>query len=309
MQSDKHSMETSNRTPHADIHDPLEMRIRTLIHNEVESTPFGVDVVEKIRQSQKLYFKQALNDLESPEKIYKNTQDVLKDIAITANSRFIEGKDLLDQLPKGKPVFVALNHFGFNKLTTLHPDEIGLTDDEVTTMGQKASEIYPFPVYYAAIQPVAEVLEDNLSEAHLKMPGGKLPMIQKSAGLVVVPEEKGQFSTIVDRTVEVFREHPNSAMVIFPEGKTSGKSNQGSPYDLVPFHSGVWGIATEIAKTGLIIPVVTAYQYWNPNSGFEVGVIGVDVPRSDMTREEQNDLAENSRQKMQAALNARKSSK
>lgn len=295
------------RTPHADIRDPLEIRIRGIIRDLVESDPFGAGAMAIIRKLQKSYFVWSLHNLDKPEKIYHNTQVLLGAISLATHSKITEGMELLDQLPSGKPVFVVLNHFGINKLTTLQPQELGLQPDEVKTInGVIAEEIYPFPMYYAAMHPIAEKLGVDLSEAHLKLPGQKLTALQKAAGLIVIPEETGQFDVIKQRTFDVINARPNTAMVIFPEGKTSGKSNQGGPFDTIEhFHSGVWGIATELAKDGLTVPVLTAYQYWNPESGFKVGVVNIDTPRPNTTKDEQKELARNSRQKMQQALDLR----
>lgn len=295
------------RTPHADIRDPLEIRIRGIIRDLVESSPFGASVMTTIRKLQKSYFVWSLNNLDKPEKIYQNTQVLLGAISLASHSKITEGMELLNRLPKGKPVFVVLNHFGINKLTTLQPQEVGLEQNEVRTMdGVSAEEIYPFPMYYAAIHPVAEKMGVDLSEAHLKMPGQKLTALQEAAGLIVIPEEKGQFDLIKERTLHVISTRPNIAMVIFPEGETSGKRTEAGPFDTIEkFHSGVWGIATELAKNGLIVPVLTAYQYWDPKSGFEVGIVNIDTPKPDTTKDEQKELARNSRQKMQKALDLR----
>lgn len=292
------------RTPHADIHDPLEIRIRRIIRELVESNPFGVNAMTTARELQKAYFIKSLSNLGHPEEIYKDTQELLKTIASLTNSKIVEGMEILDKLPIEKPVFVVLNHFGINKLTTLPPKEVGLEQNEVeTASGKSIEEIYPFPMYYAAIQPVADRLAVDLSEAHLKLPGQKLTALQGAAGLIVIPEETGQFDVIKQRTLHVVTAHPNVAMVIFPEGKTSGKSNQGGPFDTIKdFRSGVWAIATELAKDGLIVPVLTAYQYWNQDNGFEIGVVNIDNLQPNTTHDEQKELARLSRQKMQQAL-------
>lgn len=284
------------RTPHADINDPLEMRIRGIIRDLVESNPFGADAMATARELQKAYFINSLSNLGHPKEIYRDTQELLKRIAILTNSRIVEGMEILDRLPSGKPVFIVLNHFGINKLTTLPPKEIGLEDIEV-------EEIYPFPMYYAAMQPIADKLAVNLSEAHLILPGQKLTALQEAAGLIVIPEEKDKFNVIKQRTFSVINANPKVSMVIFPEGRTSGKSNNGGPFDTINyFHSGVWGIATELAKDGLVVPILTAYQYWNPANGFEVGVVNMDLPKPDTTVDEQKALAKNSRRIMQQAL-------
>lgn len=296
------------RTPHASIHDPLEIRIRGIIRDLVESNHFGAKTITTVRELQKAYFIKSLSNLRHPEEVYMDTQELLREIASLTDSKIVEGMEILDRLPTGKPVFIVLNHFGINKLTTLSPTEIGLEQNEVeTTSGKSIEEIYPFPMYYAAMWPVAEKLGIYLSEAHLKLPGKNLTTLQEAAGLIVIPEEKGQFDIIKRRTFNVVKTRQNVAMVIFPEGETSGKRTKAGPFDTVTFHSGVWGIATELIKEGLTVPVLTAYQYWNPKSGFEVGVVNIDMPKLDTTKDEQKVLAAESRTKMQQALDLRMS--
>lgn len=292
------------RTPHADISDPLEVRIRNVINGIVQSTNFGANSLSLVRSIQKKYLTEALNNLNQESKIYKYTQDVLDQISRATNSTLVEGKELLANITKGSPVFAAVNHFGINKLTTLTPEEIGLQEGELkTSNGKPVKEIYPFTMYYAALKPIAQILDVNMSEAHLVLPGNKLSKLQEEAGLIVIPQEKGEFRLITERTNDLIKKHPNSLMVIFPEGETSGKRNQSHPYDLLPFHAGLWGIATELAKNELVVPIITAYQYWNPEKGFEIGVVNVDIPNPNDSREEIKTKANVSQEKMQLALN------
>lgn len=297
-------MSEYNRTPHPDISDPLEVRIRDVIKTIVYSTDFGINSLNQVKLIQKDYFTKALKNSDREGNIYADTQSVLERIAEVTNSKLVEGKDLLSNLPKGEPVFVAVNHFGINKLTTLTPDEIGLkTGDFQTSNGKPVKEIYPFTMYYAALEPVAKILNIGMSEAHLILPSKRLARLQEEAGLIVIPENKGEFQLITERTRALVNKHPNSLIIVFPEGETSGKRNQSHPYDLLPFHAGLWGIATELARDGLIIPVITAYQYWNPKTGFEVGVIAIDIPKSSDGREDIRNKAKIAHDKMQEALN------
>lgn len=300
------NMKIEGRKPHPSKHDPLEQRIRQLIREHVLSTPLGKESLEKVNDLQIDYFRGALRNLDKPELVYEDTQKLLKELAAVTHSKIVEGEELLDRLPKGKPVFAVLNHFSAYKLTTIEPQTIGLSEKEMNIEnGEYTEEIYPFPIFYAPLEPVAERLGDNLSDAHLAMPGQHLKRVQAAAGLIVVPEERRQFQLIKQRTADVIAAHPNSLMVIFPEGETSGKRNEGTPFDTVGFHSGVWGITTELAKEGMVVPIITAYQYWNPKSGFEVGIVDLWTPSPETTREEQDQQAETSREKMQKALDVR----
>jgi hypothetical protein len=294
------------RKLHPSQNDPLEQRIRKLIREHVYSSNLGRESFTQVNNLQIDYFQTSLSQLDDPTKIYQSTQKLVQEIAKTTRSHIVEGEEILERVPKRKPVFVAVNHFSGYKLISIPPQKVGLTETEMAETGKGTTEeIYPFPVFYAPLSPVAKQLECDLIDAHLEMPGKHLRQLQEAAGLLVVPAERGQFQLIEQRTKDLFIKRPNSLMVLFPEGETSGKRNNGGPFDTVGFHSGLWRIATDLAKEDLIIPIITAYQYWSPNFGFEIGIVDVTIPDPSLEKDPEQ-LALVSRGKMQAALDKRK---
>lgn len=293
-------METQGRNPHPKKDDPLEQRIRGLIRQEVYSTPRGQQMFSQVDVLQRKYFRECLLRLNDTKYIHDTTQDLLRQLSEVTNSRIVEGEDHLAGLKRGSPAFAIVNHFSAYKLITMEDKELGLDfpDDR---------EIYPFPIFFSPVYPVAQRLGDNLYDAHLELPGS-LARIQEAAGLLVVPKDNGAFGSIRDRTEELIQRRPNSLTVIFPEGGTSGKRNMGGPYDLDRFHGGSFAIAEELG-----IPVIPVCQYFNPDSGFEIGIlpqVKFDNPplaeNKDARKEYFSSVAGNTRQQMQAWLNTRK---
>lgn len=295
-------MKNEGRNPHPRRGDPLEERIRSLISSQAYSTEAGRQIFEDARKLQLNYFKNSLLNVSNPNLIHEKTQKLLHDIAKTTGAHIVEGEDILKTLPKGRPIFTETNHYSGYKLTAIRQSELGVNYPEV-------DEIFPFPFFYAPIVPVADALGDYLYDAHLELPG-ELKRIQEGAGLLIVPEDDGSFTGIKKETEKMISRHPNSLIVIFPEGGTSGKRNMGGPYDMDHFHGGSFAIAE-----ALDMPVVPVYQYFNPDSGFEIGILEpVDfsnVPKTgdlNLRKAYFSELAEATRARMQQHLDKRKQS-
>jgi hypothetical protein len=252
-------MKNEGRTPHPRKDDLNEQRIREQIENEVYSTELGKKMFGQVYDLQVAYFKSSLGHLEDKNLIHDDTQKTLEAISIATNSQIVEGREVLENLPKHSPVMVVANHYGGFKLTMIEQEKIGLN---VGT--EKIDDLPPFPLYYAAFKPAANILEDNLYDAHLELPEPLLK-IQEAAGLLVVPENNKAFPEIKRRTEEITKIHPNSMLVVFPEAGTSGKRNGGGPYNLDKFHSGSFAIAEELG-----LPLIPMAQYFNPQKGFEI---------------------------------------
>lgn len=298
----KKSMESNGRHPHPSREDSLEVRIRGVIEDQAFSTDLGRKMFDDSRSILTSYFGDALENVENTQYVHDFTQETLKQLAQTTNSRIVSGQEKLDSFPKGSPVFAATNHYSGYKLMDIEQQEYGVNFPDM-------DYVVPFPFFFSSLSPVAEKLEDNLYDAHQKMPDifGK---IQEEAGLLVIPKEGNSYEDIKRKTESMVAKRPNSLIVIFPEGETSGKRNSGSPYDLVGFHGGSFAIAQELG-----IPVIPVCQYFNPESGFEVGILDPvdfkDIPQSDdkdLRREYFSSKAEDVRKQMQSWLDQRQQS-
>jgi hypothetical protein len=296
----------TGRKPHPSPFDPLEMRIRSLIREQAFSSRLGRRMWFRTREIQKKFFNDALNHLDDSRYIHDRTQETLRQIAGVMNSKIVSGYENLVDVHI--PAVIGLNHYSGYKLNSLRPEEV-LSD--FGTM----KELYPFLSFFAALSPVARVLGEDVAlyDFHLeygqKSQNLALRKIQEEAGLLVIPEQSGGFSFLLDAARKFIIEKQRVLLVGFPEGESSGKRNNGGPYDLVPFHTGVFVIAAELG-----IPFLPAVQFFNPEVGFQVSVLPSIEPKvfersSDgkLTKEAKDyyeKLAFETRQRMQIELKA-----
>lgn len=271
-----------------------EVRIVELMRKTLLSTEWAKSKFKDVRQVLITYFKEVLGQIGSPDKIHEMTQNTIKTIAELTNSRIVSGTEHLYGLPKRQPVLAVVNHLGAYKLVGIKPEELGLDLPGMDV-------IHPFPLYYAPLHPVGQVLGDNLYEAHVQLPE-PLHAIQKAAGLIIVPPKTGGLlDDLLGQTRELIASHPNSLTTVFPEGGTSGKRNMGGPYDLDSFKTGAFVIAANLG-----IPVLPVCQYFNPEKGFEMGILESIRMPGDAPRERFTEIANQTQQKMQNWLNMRK---
>lgn len=283
------------------LEDKDESRIVELLKGELQSTAWARKTLTEIHKALVRYFKDALGHVEDTGYVHDKTQEILKKISQISNARIVEGEGNLDLILHGSPVFLAANHLGTYKLIPIHPqEELGID--------LKIPILHPFPMFYAPLWPVSERLGDNLYEGAFGYPY-PISEIQRKAGSVLIPPNvKGQgggVSTVKQETESVVRDHRNAAIAIFPESGTSGKRNNGGPYDLENFKTGAFVIASE-----LNIPVLPVAQYFNPDSGFELAIFEPIKPRGQFTDVDQGKkyyrtLADSTRVKMQGWLNSR----
>ncbi|MBI2613989.1 MAG: hypothetical protein HYW62_04435 [Candidatus Levybacteria bacterium] len=290
-------MSVHDRIQHPRQSDPQEQRIRRLIEGQAYVSDFGRRVFSDAKKLQVDYFKKALSHLGHKELVYDETQNVLRDLSLALHSQIISGRENLKDIPKGSPIIAFVNHYGGFKLTMIDQKELGVKIDEM-------EDIPPFPLYYSSVMPVAAELQDDLCDVHLSLPGD-LGRVQEAAGTVVVPLKKSanDFSLLIDRTEENFSKHRNSVCVVFPEGQTSGKRSERGPYDLEPYQSGFFAIASKLGVIGLPIA-----QCFNPNKGMELAVFAPILPNPNATREDFDKVAADTQRRMQEWLDQRKQS-
>lgn len=292
---------------HPSHSDPKEVRITGLIQNELASTSWAKNVFTIAKDLQLAYFLDSLKET-NPDATFAKTQQLLKTLAETTRSKVLDGENYLDKLDKNAPVFVILNHLGVYKLTEITEKEVGVKFESSDVV------LHPFPIYFSSVFPIAEKLQRPLLEAHVDLSqlSGSLTDVQKAAELLLVPtgnqrEGANSFDVIRERTREIINKRPNAMIVIFSEGGTSGKRNMGGPYDLDKFHGGSFAIAEE-----LDIQVLPVCQYFNPNSGFDLGVlepVTFNAPHAGDVKTRRDyfrDIANTTHDKMQAWLNQKK---
>jgi len=253
--------------PKAD--DPKEHRIVGTLRDELLHTDWAQDVFKQTGELQLEHLKTSLKHLDDPKFIHDYTQEILEKLATVTNSKIVEGKENLETLSKGQPILLLTNHLGSYKLNSWPIEEL---KEKTGLTGPVQPIFYPFPLYYSAMHPVSEKLNNNLYLATFEYPG-QLGKIVRDAGSIevppkgIVPEGKSRTEVLIDSTKRLVETHPNAVIVSFPEGGTTGKRNGGGPYDLEKFHTGSYVIARDLGLT--ILPVA---QYFDPKEGFELRV-------------------------------------
>jgi hypothetical protein len=274
--------------------DPQEVRIKGLLKEHFEKGG-GLEMLERAKALEEEYLREVVADLSDPRSVHDKTQALLNSLAEAMNSRIVEGKSHLDRFPKGTPALAVVNHFSGYKLAPIEQEAVGVKIPEI-------EEIYLPPLFYSSIYPVAQEMGDTLHEAHFELPHPLLE-IQEAAGTIIVPTSgEGVFDRVLERTRTHLDTHPHSLTVIFPEGGSSGKRNNGGPFDLDKFHTGTFRIAERLG-----VPIVPVAQYFNPEQGFELGILEPFTPVHDGSNEYFTQVADRTRQGMQEWINARSS--
>ena len=280
------------RLPHSADKD--EVRITDLIQSELLRTEWSRELFKKMRQLQIDFFRSAIQHLEDPELLHLLNQQLLERLAQESNSTIVSGKENLTGVKT--PLMIATNHLGDYKLCTIKPAELNL--DLLT------DQIHPFSMYYAPYSPIAEQLKTEVSAAHIALLE-PLHSIEKACRLVtiIVNKSGGGLKDLEKQTKSLFDKHPNTVLVIFPEGGTSGKRNQGGPYDLEEFHAGAFVIASNLGVS--VLPVA---KYFNPNRGYEIGILPPISPEKDRDRDYYQKIASTTQKDLQTWLDRQKGS-
>jgi hypothetical protein len=277
--------------------DSKEVAIRQKIEADMLKEPWSRDAMQQVRDLQKKYLSDAIAHVNDGSYVHETTQRAIEKISGLLRSEIAEGRELLETIPSGSPVLIVTNHFGGYKLAGLRPrEDLGVDIPNYDAM-------YPYPMYFAALHPVAEAIGDGLYYASEDFPL-VFGDIHRKAGFVHVPPasipiEGGRTSYLVDETRNVIRKHPNAAIVNFPEGGTSGKYSGLGPYDLDPFKTGAYVIAQQLGMH--ILPVA---QYFDPRDGFKLKVLKPFVPQA-ASKEEFENIAEENRSDMLRWFNER----
>lgn len=277
--------------------DPKEVAIREKIKLAVLERQWARDAFSKIKALQIEYLKKTIANVENPGIVHDITQNVLEKISALLGSQIVEGAEALAKVPKGSPALIMANHFGAYKLTGIHPGE----DLGVDIPGYDA--MYPYPMYFAALYPVAKEIGDKLYYVSEDFPL-ILGQIHTEAGFIYVPPssvevEGGRTMFLLEETREAINNHRNGAFVNFPEGGTSGKYSGLGPYDLDPFKTGGYVVAAN-----LNIHVIPVGQYFDKDKGFQLKVLEPSIPPI-TDREGYEEIAERHRSEMQSWLNER----
>lgn len=289
------SVEMKDNNRHNPGNDPLELRIKDLLQSQVYTTESGKIMMSQAKELEIAYLKEVFPRLKEPQFIHDRTQQLLKDLSLATKSKIVEGEEFLEFVDKDSPIFAVSNHFSAYKLIAIDQKDVNINIPEV-------NELYIPPMFYASMYPVAEKTGRALYDAHLELPG-VLGQLQQESGILALPEGEGVFEESYKRTRDHDQKYPDSITVIFPEGRSSGKYNNGGPYDLYEFSSGPFAMAAYEGAT--LLPIA---QYFNPSSGFELKIFPPIKLDPSADRSVFKETANKTRAEMQAWLDTKKTS-
>ncbi|MDP3918096.1 MAG: 1-acyl-sn-glycerol-3-phosphate acyltransferase [Candidatus Woesebacteria bacterium] len=256
--------------------DPQEIAIKTKLEKEILKTPLAIRIIKNTKELQAKFFKKAFSEDENSTHINQLYQKLLKDLATETNVEISSGLENLQEIITTKNVIIITNHLGIIKLT-------------------KINNIEPFPLRHASILPISQRLNMSLHESAIELPG-KLSSIQRSCGVIVVNAGgRNRTQQLIDDTRKII-DKEQSAIVMYPEGGTSGKRNNAGPYDLDVFHTGAFVVAKN-----LNINILPICQYFSPDTGFKLHILKPLQPQ-DINTQDLRSLANNLRLKMQTKL-------
>lgn len=281
-----------NHLPRMD--DPQEQRMKDLAQTEFLKSDWARNAFTDVTSRQIAHLRDCLSHLDDPTYIHDQTQNVIAEVSELTRSKIVSGLENLEGLEKGKPVLLMTNHPATFKLAGINPrTELGIDIPNFDL-------VYPSPIFISPLYPVAKELGDKLYFSSLEYPL-TLGDVHESAGFMTVrPIEQGRTQELQDAVAKLIQEHPDAAIVHFAEGGTTGKRNGGQVYDLEDFSTGGLVIA---AKNG--IPVLPVPHYFNPDSGFEIGILKPITLDPNGSREYFEGISDKMRAEMQDWLNAR----
>ncbi|MBI4099860.1 hypothetical protein HY440_02530 [Candidatus Microgenomates bacterium] len=249
------NVDVVSRQPRAS--DPLEAAIRTKLESLVRS-PWAEEAMESLRLAQADFLSFAFKNFEDSEKVRRQHDQILPQLAQICRTKIKAGEDFLKDIP-GSLILVT-NHLGLPKLTRI--------DNHDHHLPVELDEIEPFLIRYAPLTLVADSLGAKIHEVSIELPEGLL-QIQESCGVLTIPVSGlGRTGQLVRRVQDALATGEKQALVMYPEGGTSGKRNSGGPYDLDEFHSGSFVVA---ATSGL--PILPVCQFFDSERGMELDIM------------------------------------
>ena len=262
MTSPAYMAEVVKKMPRLD--DPREVEITRKLREHFLKEQWAQEAFAQLRKVQIEYMREVIDKKDDPAFIYKRTQQVLTEVARLLKAEIVEGGEFLDEIPKGESVLVAFNHLGTYKLTPVKlKEELDIDIPGFDVM-------YPSPLFFGGLKPVSDRIGDDLVYVSDDFPGD-LGDIHRASGFIHVPPQTaqptGRTSYLIDQTAAAFKKRPNTAMVNFPEGKTTGKYSGKGVYDLEPFFTGGYVVA---ANLGIRLPPVA--QCWDEHEGLKLKV-------------------------------------
>ncbi len=273
--------------------DPQEIRIKKALGEQLLNTSWAKETFEEIRLQQLDFFRQALTDLSNPQKIRTNYLELLKKLAATGKTKVVTGVEELANIEEERGLIIVTNHLGTAKLTAFTPQQLGINIP--------IDKIEPFPIRHAPLAILSSQLQRPIFETAVELPS-PLDQIQAATEVIVIAAGGiGRLRQLENNTSKTLERKKNALIIMYPEGGTTGKRNRGGPYDLDMFQSGAFVVAAH-----LNVPILPIAQYFNPNSGFELGILPLIKVENRNDHEYFNRLAKTSQTNMQTWLDSQK---
>lgn len=279
---------TISRQPQKD--DPQEIRIRQNLESQLAPTDQAKQKFQKAKQLQLDFFRSALTS-QNNEQVRQDYLDLLNQLAEVTNTQ-IEGEENLNLLDGSKGVIVLINHLGTPKLSSFEPTEAGLD--------LPLDKIEPFPIRHAPLAEISKKTGRPIFETAVTLPT-PLDTVQSASGVILVaPSGEGRLGKLINDVGENLQQNHNSLIVMYPEGGTSGKRSDGNPYTLDEFQTGAFVVAEKLG-----IPILPVCQYFDPKTGYTLGILPSIKVDSQGDREVFHQIAKSTQDSMQTWLNSK----
>src|SRR5258706_1918490 len=271
--------------------DPQETRIRSIL-DSLASTEESKLMIQKLTTLQKDFLNNSLQNLDDKDSIKNSYRSLLQNLAEVSKTHIVSGIENLSKLKSEKHFIIATNHFGSAKMTRIPSSEL-VVDSPI-------EEIEPFPIRHAPFVAIKKITGNKIFECAVELPQ-PFSKIQDAAGIVVVPSSgEGRTQKLINSIEKLNTKEERTAVVMYPEGGTTGKRNDGGAYDLDVFRSGTFVVAAKLKL--LILPVC---QIFDPNEGIKLTILepisvteddlgNVDKKLSDLKTSMQESLKKNS---------------
>lgn len=267
---------------------PEDRGITKLIFDLLK-TPWSKEMAKSIQERMVGFFDFAFVNIGTPEKVRLFFEKTLEESAQISKAHIANGEEYLAGIKDKKGVIVVTNHFGLYKATMV-PNENGKYPVAL-------DKISPFPVRLMAMKGLSGKLNVNLFETALELPSGLLEIQEVCNGITIPNEGTGRTKILREKVEKTLDKNPGAIVVMYPEGGTSGKSNMGSPYDLLDdFQTGAFFVARD-----LDLPVLPACIYLNADEGLELHILEP-VSVNGLDEEKIKKVAQETKNRMQNKL-------
>jgi len=273
--------------------DPLEIALRIRIENILTQSAWATTALTRARTTLTHCLTEALAYRHVPERLRAISRRACKVTAACIRTRVTNPTDLrIHARILDGPCLVLMNHLAVFKQCSIHTADVHVHIPQFP-------RICPFWADIAVVYPLARVWRHELSLVSHVYPG-VFHELHLAAGYVHVhPIDTTDRITHIEMQVRaLLARQPHTMLVMFPEGRTSGKINESDPYHLLPYRRGAYALART-----LDIPRILVAQFFDPHLGMRLHILDVArLPTTGNTRCVCKQFAESDRARTQTWL-------